>query len=94
LQPLLEARRERSAPLELFFQSRRQTVFFGKPWRKVVLVTSIPFADDFTVLVLVIAFALVVFVSVLFVAFSVTLSQCKITAEYESSEYARTDPSR
>jgi hypothetical protein len=57
----------------LFFQSRRQLIFLGKPWREIAPVFVIPSANSFTVAILIV-FTLVVIVSVFTVSLSVPVS--------------------
>jgi len=57
----------------LFFQSRGQLIFLGKPWGKIALVLGIPPTNGFTVTILIV-FTLVVIVSLLVVPLSVPIS--------------------
>jgi hypothetical protein len=59
--PLLESRLERAAPHKLFFQSKGQLIFLGKPWWKIAPLFVIPSANSFAVAIL-IAFTLTVIV--------------------------------
>jgi hypothetical protein len=91
LDALLQPWRERAAPHELPFESRRQLVSFGKSRRQIVLVVVIP-TPDVAIMISVVAGLLVV-IAVFPVAFSVTvpvtvsvpLGQCKATCEPEQS---------
>ena len=73
LKAFLQPRRERSAPHELLFQSRGKAIFFGQSWRQVAFVAAIPLVNDLSFFTPVIL-AFVLIVSVLVVAFSVSVA--------------------
>jgi hypothetical protein len=59
LKALLETWRERTAPNELLFQSRRQAVFLGEPWRKMAFMLVIPPAHVFAVVICVVVLGII-----------------------------------
>jgi hypothetical protein len=96
LEPFLKPWWERAAPYKLFFQSRRQPVFLGKPRRKVALVAVVPPTHNLTVVILIKLFALVVIITMLAVTFSlhfsVTLGKCGIAGKHKDSQRAGETP--
>jgi len=94
LKPLLEPRRERPAPCKLLFQTGGQLVSLGKSGRKIVLVVVIPSAHNFTIVILIEMFALVVVISFFFVTFSVSMALCQreIAGKQEDTQRAGKHP--
>jgi hypothetical protein len=98
LQPFLKAWWERAATHQLFFQSRRQTVFLGESRREIVLMLVIPPARSLAVAVFVVVIFLVVlcamFVVTLSMSVSITLCHHAIACEHEDSNCKGKDPFR
>ena len=96
LDSLLQPRRKRTAPHELFFQSRGQAIFLDKAGGKVLLILVIPSPNGVLIVVLIIVRPLIVFVSVFVVALAVplTVSLCKrrTPSQHEYSQSAGKHP--
>jgi hypothetical protein len=68
LDALLQPRRKRTAPHELFFQSRGQAIFLGKAGGKMLLILVIPSPNGVLIVMLIIICCLIVCISVFVVA--------------------------
>ena len=94
LEPFLKAWRQRTAPHELFFQSRRQAILLGQSWWKVPFVVVIPAAHRLAVAISV--KTLVVIITVLLMALAVSISmplgQSEIGCEHEEPSRTSNHP--